>query len=114
MASHIPGIYKVHTDCLSRLELTGDYQVDRDLLFNLLKKWRIFQDVDLFFTSTTNLSNKFYSVRNTAGQLLYFGNAMHISWLNMTLIIHPPISLINRSLEKFLREGELGVVILPI
>jgi hypothetical protein len=60
----------------------------------------------------TNLFSKFCSIRNVADRKGYLGNALHINWSNMTPIMYPPISLINRVLEKFLKERELGVIIL--
>jgi hypothetical protein len=108
VAAFVPGIYNDHADCLSRLKLAGDYWIDKHLLFTLLTKW----DVDLLATSSTTLFKSFCAIRNFGGGECYLGNAMHINWSDMTPIIHPPISLINKVLEKFSREGELGVLIL--
>jgi hypothetical protein len=70
-------------------------------------------DVDFFGTSSTTLFKSFCALRNIGGREGYLGNAMHINWSDMTPILHPLISLINKVLEKFSREGELGILILP-
>jgi hypothetical protein len=113
IAAHVPGIFNDHADCLSPLELAGDYRVNKHLLFALLDKWNIHLDVDLFATSTTSLCKSFCVIRNVAGREGYLGNAMNINLSDMTPILHPPISLINKVLEKISKEGELGVLILP-
>jgi ribonuclease HI len=89
VAAHVPGIYNDHADCLSRLELAGDYQVDKHRLFALLSKWGVFLDVDLFATSSTALCKNFCAIRNIRGREGFLGNAMHINWSDMTPIIHP-------------------------
>jgi hypothetical protein len=95
------------------LELAGDYRIKKVLLFALLSKWGVFPDINLFATSSTALCKNFCAVRNVRDPEGYLGNAMYINWSDMIPIIHPPILLINKVLEKFLREGELGVPILP-
>jgi hypothetical protein len=91
VGAHVPGIYNDHADCLSRLELAGDYRINKVLLFALLSKWSVFLDVDLFATSLTALCKNFCSIRNVRGRKGHLGNAMHINWSDMTPIIHPPI-----------------------
>jgi hypothetical protein len=42
------------------------------------------------------------------------GNAMHLFWQkNSLLLLHPPIPLILRSLQKFEREGKVAVLVVP-
>jgi hypothetical protein len=40
-------------------------------------------------------------------------NALYVSWIGMNPLIHPPIPLIYRALQKFSREGKMGVLITP-
>jgi hypothetical protein len=108
----VPRIYNDHADCLSRLELASDYWINKVLLFSLQNKWGIHPDVNLFSTSTTSFCKSFCAIRNVRGREGF--RKCHVFQLvGYDANITPPISLINRVLEKFSREGELGVLILP-
>jgi hypothetical protein len=76
VAAHVPSIYNDHADCLSRLELSGDYWIKKHLLFTLLSKWGIHPDVDFFVTSSTTLCKSFDALRNFGGRDGYLGNAL--------------------------------------
>jgi hypothetical protein len=111
-ADHIPGVINDFTDGLSRLETSGDYTLKKGILERALKELKIKPDVDLFASNQNAKTDIFCSLKQGSkrGRL---GNAFDIEWKGMTPLIHPPIPLLAKALEKFMREGETGILIVP-
>jgi hypothetical protein len=114
-AAHIPGVLNDVPDALSRLEISGDYQIKARVLWRCLQQMNYYPEIDLF-ANTTNIDLERYcslKVRrseNKREEGVHIGNALHIRWTGMKLLMLPPIPLINRTLEKFVMEG---VIIVP-
>jgi hypothetical protein len=126
-AIHIPGVENTTTDSLSRLELNGDYQIKKAVIWPVLKKLNFRPDVDLFARISNALLRTFCILKSAKekekekeNRLLKkipetnrLGNTFQIKWSGMNPIIHSPIPLIMKSLRKFEEEGQLSVLIIP-
>jgi hypothetical protein len=129
-ATHIPGSANKTTDALSRLERSGDYSLKKGILEKICPVIGIYPDVDLFASKRNHLLQTYCSLRyqpahkvnpppglirtrkkGDAGNPL--GNAFHLNWKGLTPLIHPPIPLIYRALEKFSNEGDMSILIAP-
>jgi hypothetical protein len=115
-ASHIPGEINRTADKLSRLETSGDYSIDPVVLDKALQKVRFSPDVDLFASKQNKHLHYYCSIRPPKDPHIhgYLGNALRISWQHFTPLIHPPIPLIQRVLNKFVNDGgSIGALIAP-
>jgi hypothetical protein len=126
-AVHIPGVENTVTDSLSCLELSGDYQIKKALLWPALKKLNFRPNVNLFARTSNALLRTFCSLKSAKAkrkrkendalakkpESIRLGNAFQIKCSKMNPIIHHPIPLIMKSLRKFEEEGEHAVLIVP-
>jgi hypothetical protein len=120
-AVHIPGVENTTTDSLSRLELSGDYQIKKAVIWPALQKINFRPNVDLFARQSNSLLPTYCSLKKVKEAKKSeagipenrLGNAFHINWNNLNPILHPPIPLILKSLEKFRAEGQEAAIILP-
>jgi hypothetical protein len=126
-AVHIPGVENTTTDSLSCLELSGDYQIKKPVILEVLKKLQFRPNVDLFARKSNAILRNFCSLklakekekervarmRNGKPEMSRLGNAFQIKWSKMNPIIHPPIPLIMKSLRKFEEEVKLAALIVP-
>jgi hypothetical protein len=61
-AVHIPGKINVTTDRLSRLEMSGDYQLKEEIFQKIQRMWRCYPKVDLFASKKNRLTKTYTSV----------------------------------------------------
>jgi hypothetical protein len=63
VAEHVPGVNNNAADALSRISVTGNYCLRREVLQCLLRKWQIQIDVDLFAAGWNAQCPAFCSLR---------------------------------------------------
>jgi hypothetical protein len=61
-AAHISGRINVATDRLSRLEMSGDYQLRTEVFQTIQRRWKCFPKVDLFTSKLNRLVKTYASV----------------------------------------------------
>jgi hypothetical protein len=111
---HIPGRINVTTDRLSRLEMSGDYQLKEEIFQRIQKMWRCYPKVDLFASKKNRLIRTYASVI-PRWDLDNVGNALRLNWKNIKgpVLLHPPIPLLLKVLKKFKEEGKIVILIAP-
>jgi hypothetical protein len=107
-AIHIPGVENATTDSLSRLELSGDYQIKKAIIWPALKKLNFRPNVDLFARQSNAILITYCSLkkvkskkeRETGIPERRLGNALPLKWSGMNPLIYSPIPLIYKSLKS--------------
>jgi hypothetical protein len=110
-ASHIAGVENTTADSLSRLERSGDYQLDQEVLDWGLRKLRVRVNIDLFATRQNRKTHRYLSVKKEEGA--HVRDALSVEWGGFFPLIHPPIPLLLRCLRKVEEEGVKEVMIVP-
>jgi hypothetical protein len=108
---HVAGVKNVTADSLSRLSRSGDYMLKQGMLTQICSTLGVQPQIDLFATATNTQLPRYVSLLQadrTIGQ-----DAMMIPWNKGLPLIHPPIPLIGRCLQKILEENVPAVMVIP-
>ncbi|KAA6356661.1 MAG: hypothetical protein EZS28_047812, partial [Streblomastix strix] len=89
---HIKGLDNKEPDALSKLARAGDYQIKSDVLMKVLQQWHISITLDAFASRR---------------------NAKHKSWKGELPLLHLPIPLISRVIQKVIKERITAIFITP-
>jgi hypothetical protein len=115
--NHIPGIFNTETDTLSHLELSGDYSIKYHPLKQALQTLHLQPEIDLFASSTNHRLPLYGSLRECRKPSLRnrnMGDAFHFNWRNIKALIHPPIPLLTKVIQKIVGEkGGHSALIVP-
>jgi ribonuclease HI len=112
-AIYIKGTENVEADSLSRLARSGDYSLKEGILQIIQKSLEISIDCDLFANFRNKQHHK-YATLSLNDKKAMARDAMTIRWSNLAIpLIHPPIPLIQRCLNKIREEKIVGVVVAP-
>jgi hypothetical protein len=109
---HIPGVNNNEADALSRLSRSGDYSIKNQLLHNQLKEWHIEVTVDAFANRKNRKTKRFFSINKDVWAEARDG--LNQNWAKEIALIHPPIPILGRALNKIAEEEAISVVICPI
>ncbi|KAA6367649.1 MAG: hypothetical protein EZS28_036825 [Streblomastix strix] len=109
---HIPGINNTEADQLSRLAVSGDYSIDKQMLQQVLEEWGIQITVDCFATRRKTKHYRYFSIESDA--LAENWDGMEQSWECETQRLHCPISLIPAVIRNVELEKVKGVLIAPV
>jgi hypothetical protein len=90
---HVPGVINVVADALSRLDRSGDYQINPDLAYLLFNWWDITPTLDLFANQYNRILPRYVSTDPNDTESIWTGAFNH-TWKSEILWIHPPISTI--------------------
>jgi hypothetical protein len=101
-ASHIPGKINSVSDSLSRLAVSGDYSISKQIFQQICKQLKFHPSFDLFANESNHLT-KFWCATRQSRKRGYINNAFHISWGNIPAFLHLPVPLILRTLRKSTR-----------
>jgi ribonuclease HI len=110
-ASHVPGVENGIADSLSRLALSGDYQLRQEIFCRGLQELNTNVEVDLFATRQNKKIRNFVSIDSDPQALAR--DAFSLEWKGFLPLIHPPIPVILRCLRKVVEERVKGVMVLP-
>ncbi|KAA6382784.1 MAG: hypothetical protein EZS28_021690 [Streblomastix strix] len=108
---HLPGLENSTADALSRLSWIGDYQINPILLNEELHQINFQPTLDAF-AHKTNKQLKSYCSPQEDNKVIV-RNAPNIPWTNELLLLHPPIGLIPKIIQKMIRDQVEAVLILP-
>jgi ribonuclease HI len=111
IAEHLPGVQNSSADALSRLEIAGDYQLDKDIFQSGLQTIQMFPEIDLFATEENHLLPRFVTVKRSMSAIAV--NAFSINWNNLSIYLHPPIILISKCLQKIIHDKAEAVIVTP-
>jgi hypothetical protein len=109
---HIAGEDNKTADALSRLAKSGDYSLRDGVLAKAEAELGEAAEIDLFARSA-NRQKDVYCTLEKDGRALA-RNALTIHWnLGCTVLIHPPIPMITRSLLKIRKDRARAVLVIP-
>jgi hypothetical protein len=112
-ADYILGEENQNADSLSRLEKAGEYSLHPKVFCKAVRHLNLLPDVNLFASKYNHLLPTFGSLRKSSRNPNNLGNALNISWENMCPLLHPPIPLISRVLDKFKVECRERLLVIP-
>jgi hypothetical protein len=111
-AQHIPGVDNSKADRLSRLSPGGDYSLRPEVLMQLQQEWGVQITADLFASGWNAKHARYWTIshdRNASGN-----NAFSTPWKPLGLpLLHPPVPLIVRTLQRLRFERMRALLILP-
>ncbi|KAA6368683.1 MAG: hypothetical protein EZS28_035792, partial [Streblomastix strix] len=111
-AKHIPEKTNTEADSLSRLSRCGDYALKREILDNAIKEMKKQITIDAFANRKNRKTQRFYSInRDVWAQTR---DCLDQSWEGELPLVHPPIMLLGRCLNKINRGNLNAVVVCPI
>ncbi|KAA6361905.1 MAG: putative Transposon Ty3-I Gag-Pol polyprotein, partial [Streblomastix strix] len=110
-SEHLPGLENSTADALSCLSWIGDYQINPTLLNEALHQIN-FQPTMNAFAHKTNKQLKRYCSPQEDNKAIA-RNALNIPWTSELLLLHPPIGLIPKVIQKTIRDQVEAVLILP-
>ncbi|KAA6367435.1 MAG: hypothetical protein EZS28_037038 [Streblomastix strix] len=104
---YIPGINNIDADSLSRLAVSGDNSIDKQILQQVLEEWYIQIIIDCFATRSNAKHTKYFQIENEA-------LAKNQAWMEQSLegetpLLHNPIALIPGVIYAKKLEQDLGV-----
>jgi hypothetical protein len=110
-AVHIAGLENVLPDALSRLSPSGDYSLRPGVLQAALGKLGVKIEID-WFANRKNRQHDLYCTLEK-DNMAVGRDALRQSWTTRLGLLHPPIPLLIRCLEKVCREHATAVLVLP-
>ncbi|KAA6396105.1 MAG: putative Pol polyprotein [Streblomastix strix] len=108
---HIPGKLNVIPDSLSRFATSGDYQIHQDVLMEALFALQVRPSIDMFANRRNRKFKRFLTLvlDNWAmGQ-----DCLSHPWSGEVPYLHPPIPMIQATLNKAKQEGVPAVIVVP-
>jgi hypothetical protein len=112
--THIKGVENVLVDALSRLEITGDYQLKQEVYSNCVMLLGVTPTIDLFAHCQNSKCPRFVSlpgVRATGAAAL---DAFDVpDWSKELAYIFPPVQIIDRVLMRLLLDEATAVLVVP-
>ncbi|KAA6404265.1 MAG: hypothetical protein EZS28_000208 [Streblomastix strix] len=108
---HLPGLENSTANALSRQSWIGDYQINPVLLNEALQKINFQPTLDAFAHKTNQFLKRYCSPQEDNKTIAR--NALNIPWTNELLLLHPPIGLIPKVIQKMIRDQVEAVLILP-
>jgi hypothetical protein len=111
IVQHLPGIQNTNADSLSRLDLSGDYQLDPQTFQRGLIALHISPTIDCFSTVQNHLLPQFVTTNKSEAAMAT--NAFSFSWKIHVPYLHPPISMIMRCLRKIIQDQTEAIIVTP-
>jgi hypothetical protein len=110
---HIPGEENVKADSLSRLIKSGDYSLRRGVLAEAERRLEVQANVDLFAYSMNKQKPLYCTPKRDRNALARDAMSLR-NWSELGVcLVHPPIPMIVRSLEKIRQDRAMAIVIAP-
>ena len=110
-AEHIPGQTNRRADWLSRNPDPKNYQLDTKIYNQMCRKYKFHPEVDLFATKWNKQCKQYCSWRLDRKSL---GNAFQLQWTQHKYWLNPPWEMINKVLDKAIKEHTRALVCLPM
>jgi hypothetical protein len=94
--------------------MSRDYHLKEQVFQIIQWRWKCFPKVDLFASKLNKLVKTYVSVipRKDPDNI---GNALRLDWSKIKgpVLLHPPVPLILKVLQKFREEGKIAILIVP-
>ncbi|KAA6396297.1 MAG: putative AGC family protein kinase [Streblomastix strix] len=108
---HLPGLKNSTADALSRLSWIADCQINPVFIIEALLRITFQPTLDAFAHKTNMQLKRYCSPQEDNNTIAR--NALNIPWTSEQLLLHPPIGLISKVIQKTIRDQEEAVLILP-
>jgi ribonuclease HI len=113
-AKYVKGLINTDADSLSRLSRAGDYSLAEGMLQRIIKELGTAIDCDLF-ANHKNKQHKRYATLSLTDRKAFVRDAFTIPWTSLGVpLIHPPVPLIQRCLNKIKQEKTTVIMITPL
>jgi hypothetical protein len=112
--THIRGIENVLVDALSRLEITGDYQLKQEVYDNCVTLLGVTPTIDLFAHCQNSKCSRFVSLPGVRAAGATALDAFDVAdWSRELAYIFPPVQIIDRVLMRLLMDEATAVLVVP-
>jgi hypothetical protein len=112
--SHIPGIQNVLVDALSRMEITGDYQLRPEIYQTCTAMLRVNPTIDLFAHNQNNKCPRFVALPGVRSEGAVALDAFDVQdWSKEVAYLFPPVQIIGRVLQRILDDKAVAVIVVP-
>ncbi|KAA6398553.1 MAG: hypothetical protein EZS28_005915 [Streblomastix strix] len=105
----IPGKNNREAESLSRLSTSGDYDILKEILSEALQELSISPTIDFSPNGMNCKCRRFYSL--IWDQWVQGQDEMKANWKNETPLLYPPMLLIQRVLNKVMKDQNKAVMI---
>ena len=111
-AAFIPSKSNVVADEESRsINVDAEWMLNKNLFNNILDKFEIELDIDLFASRLNTQLTKYVSFRPDPGAFAV--DAFSLSWSHLKFYAFPPFCMISRVLRKVVEDQAQGVIVVP-
>jgi hypothetical protein len=107
---HLPGAKNVHVDALSRMEVTGDYSLKREVFRRGVEALGVTPTIDLFAHAENAQLPRFASLPGPRQGTACALDAFTVDWTGETPYAFPPVQLVPEVLLR-LRESRITAVV---
>ena len=111
--AHIPGKDNGHADALSRMEVTGDYELKLEWFQRGIGALGEAATLDLFAHNRNNKLPRFVAMPGPLAEGAVAMDAFDYNWTSERLYIFPPVQLILRILRRLQEEKVRAIVVVP-
>jgi hypothetical protein len=120
-AAHVPGVSNQTMDSLSRLEIAKHYQICPMIFWNTIKDSKGLSERRLICNRNESSNNFLLQCQGDEDQSERMAleektkrrSSYKLDGDDPSFPLHPPIPLIQKTLQKFQQECSLGIIILP-
>jgi ribonuclease HI len=114
VARYVRGVNNADADSLSRLSRAGDYSLSEGTLQKIISELKTTIDCDLFANSRNKQHHRYVTLSLKDKRALA-RDAFSIQWKHLGVpLVHPPIPLIQRCLNKIRDEKIVAIVVTPL
>ncbi|KAA6357644.1 MAG: hypothetical protein EZS28_046829 [Streblomastix strix] len=110
-AMHIPGKNNQVADSISRLAMSGDFQIRQEVLVDALQRLKMKPSLDVFANRRNRQCKRFYSLMPDSW--LKGQDGLSKCWIGEISLLHPPILFIWRTINKIMGKKIKGMIIVP-
>jgi hypothetical protein len=111
--AHIPGKDSVLVDALSRMEVTGDYELKTEFFEQGLQALSVSPTIDKFAHNKNNKLPAFVAMEGPLAQGAAALDAFSLDWATGPPYLFPPVQLLLRLLAKVRDEKARAVLVAP-
>jgi hypothetical protein len=111
--AHIPGRENILVDGLSRMEITGDYELKTWVFSQGIGLLGIIPTIDLFSHNLNHKLPRFVSMPGPLSRGALSTDAFSHAWTGEIPYIFPPVQLLGLVFQKIIAEQVTAVVVLP-